>query len=110
VLSQLKPLVKELLGEESLPRLLLHFQRYDMMALPQRMEAIQQLETLIHTCLNPPKKNTQTPWVYDEVMYQSRHLIENVFQRLKALRRIATHYEKTALQFSGLISIAYVLD
>jgi ATP-dependent DNA helicase RecG len=53
VLSQLKPLVKELLGEESLPRLLLQFQRYDMMALPQRMEAVHQLETLIQSCLNP---------------------------------------------------------
>jgi transposase len=58
----------------------------------------------------PPKKNTKEPWVYDEVIYRSRHLIENVFQRLKAFRRIATRYEKKAVHFSGFVSMACVLE
>ena len=38
------------------------------------------------------------------------NLIENVFQRLKAFRRIATRYEKKAVHFSGFVSMACVLE
>jgi transposase len=50
----------------------------------------------------PSRKNTKCPEPYDESLYKARHCIENLFQRLKAYRRVATHYEKTSRMFLAL--------
>lgn len=57
----------------------------------------------------PPKKNAKEPWAYDKEVYKWRHLIENVFQRLKTFRRIATRYEKTASSYAAMVSVGCVL-
>jgi transposase len=54
----------------------------------------------------PPKKNRKTPRVYDAVLYQARHLIENFFAKLKQFRAIATRYDKRAVNFLGGIYLA----
>jgi transposase len=43
----------------------------------------------------PSRKGTKEPESYDEHLYRSRHCIENLFQKLKVFRRVATRYEKT---------------
>jgi transposase len=54
----------------------------------------------------PPKSNRTTPREYDQGLYKARHLIENVFARLKQFRTIATRYDKRALNFLGAIYLA----
>jgi transposase len=38
----------------------------------------------------PPRQNRTTPRPFDEALYQTRHLIENFFCKLKQFRAIAT--------------------
>ena len=58
--------------------------------------------------VTPPKKNTKHPWIYDEAVYKWRHLIENVFQRLKRFHRVATRYEKLKRNYYSMVSLACV--
>lgn len=44
--------------------------------------------------------------IYDRVLYQARHLIENFFAKLKQYRAIVTRYDKTAQNFLGRIYLA----
>ena len=43
---------------------------------------------------------------FDNELYQARHLIENLFCKLKQCRAIATHYDKTARNFFAAIHLA----
>lgn len=51
----------------------------------------------------PPKANRKQPIACDFHMYRWRHLVEHLFCKLKAFRRIATRYEKTDQSFSAMI-------
>jgi transposase len=51
------------------------------------------------TALIPPKSNRNNPRLYDKVLYEARHLIENFFRWTKQFRGIATRYDKTATNF-----------
>jgi len=42
----------------------------------------------------------------DEAEYRERHLIENLFQKLKNHRRLATRYDKLDTNFAALIALA----
>ena len=53
----------------------------------------------------PPRSNRLTPEVIDTFVYKERHLVENFFCKLKVFRRVATRYEKTAINFLGLITL-----
>jgi transposase len=57
----------------------------------------------------PPKSNRKTPSSYDKHVYKERHLIENLFAKLKQYRAIATRYDKTALNFLGAIYMASIV-
>ena len=46
---------------------------------------------------------------FDEHLYYERHRIENLFARLKALRRIATRYEKLHATFAAMLALACIL-
>ena len=46
---------------------------------------------------------------FDKHIYKERHKVENLFQRLKRYRRIATRYEKTHLAFKAMVSIASIM-
>lgn len=54
----------------------------------------------------PPKSMRKEQRTYDRVLYNSRHLIENFFAKLKQYRAIATRYDKTARNFLGGIYLA----
>ncbi len=51
----------------------------------------------------PPKANRKQAIACDFHMYRWRHLVENLFCKLKAFRRIATRYDKTDQSFSAMI-------
>lgn len=45
---------------------------------------------------------------FDEHVYKERHLVENFFCRTKHFRRIATRYDKTAVNFLGFALLAAI--
>ena len=57
----------------------------------------------------PPKANRKVARDYDRDLYKARHLIENLFAKLKQFRAIATRYDKTAQNFLGGIHLAAAL-
>ena len=58
------------------------------------------------TAVIPSRSNRKTPSRYDRELYKARHLIENMFAKLKQYRAIATRYDKTAVNFLGAIHLA----
>ncbi len=54
----------------------------------------------------PPKTNRVHKRDYDKELYKCRHLIENLFAKLKQYRAIATRYDKRAITFLGAIHLA----
>ena len=43
-------------------------------------------------------------------IYNNRNLVERLWARLKEWQAIATHYEKTASSFMGVLALAAALD
>ena len=59
-------------------------------------------------CIRPnPTRNTKKR--YDRVRYRNRNVIERFFGRLKRFRRVATHYEKKAENYLGIVWLAATL-
>jgi transposase len=42
---------------------------------------------------------------YDKDLYKWRHLVENLFQKIKEFRRIATRHDKTDTSFAAAIHL-----
>lgn len=59
--------------------------------------------------LIPFKNNRLAPVHYDKNLYKVRHLIENLFAKLKQYRAIPARYDKTAQNFLGAIHLASIL-
>lgn len=57
----------------------------------------------------PGRVNRKRKIVYDKSRYRERHLIENVFCRLKDFRRVATRYDKLAANFLSAVALACLL-
>ncbi|MFH1511790.1 MAG: IS5 family transposase, partial [Bacillota bacterium] len=53
----------------------------------------------------PPKKNRKVQREYDKDLYKLRHLVENLFLKLKAWRGIATRYAKNVASFIAAVQI-----
>lgn len=56
----------------------------------------------------PARHNRKRIIHHDARRYRDRHLIENAFCRLKDFRRIATRYDKLALNFLSGVALATV--
>ena len=54
----------------------------------------------------PSKLNRKKQRSIDKHVYKERHLVENFFCKIKRYRRIATRYEKTALNYLGFVLFA----
>jgi putative transposase len=54
----------------------------------------------------PSKKNRLEERVMDKNLYKDRNKVERFFNKLKAYRRVATRYEKTATSFAGFVYLA----
>lgn len=57
----------------------------------------------------PSRITAKHPRKIDSVIYYERHLVENLFLKLKQYRRFATRYEKKALSFSAVTFLACIL-
>ena len=56
---------------------------------------------------NNPTRKRHHP--FDAVAYKQRNLIERMFSRLKDFRRIATRYDKLALNYAAAVALAAVV-
>jgi transposase len=54
----------------------------------------------------PPKANRKAQISFDRDIYRWRHLIENLFAKLKEFRAVATRYDKTDDSFRATIRLA----
>ena len=57
----------------------------------------------------PPKSNRKEKIECDYWHYKERHAVECLFGKLKHYRRIATRYEKKAINYMAMLSFASVL-
>jgi transposase len=57
----------------------------------------------------PPKKNRKIKREYDKHLYQERNLAERFINRIKQYRRVATRYEKTALNLFCFVHLATII-
>ena len=57
----------------------------------------------------PSKSNRKLPRPLDSTRYFARHLVENLFQRMKIFRRVATRFEKLDQHFLGFIYMVGIL-
>lgn len=56
----------------------------------------------------PPRKNRTEPIAYDRHLYRERSAVELYFGRIKQYRRVATRYEKKAVNFLGFVWVASI--
>lgn len=57
----------------------------------------------------PSRKGAKFERRCDWRLYKERHLVEKLFLKLKAFRRIATRYDKLACTYLGFLCIASIL-
>ena len=58
----------------------------------------------------PPNPQRRKPWEYDKVLYRRRNVIERLFRRLKAWRRIFTRYDKLDSMFAAFITCVLIAE
>ncbi len=57
----------------------------------------------------PSRSNRKLPRPLDAVKYRARHLVENLFQRMKIFRRVATRFDKLDRRFMGFVYTAAIM-
>jgi transposase len=73
---------------------------YDANALRQKIQEHGALANI------PPKANRKWKNCFSPFLYRSRNAIERMFCRLKDFRRIATRYDRNAVNFLAAVCIA----
>jgi len=56
----------------------------------------------------PPKRNRRDPICFSPYLYRSRNLVERFFNKIKQCRRIATRYDKLAVNYLAFIKLASI--
>ncbi|HYD30821.1 MAG TPA: transposase, partial [Azospirillaceae bacterium] len=57
----------------------------------------------------PTKSNERPDPAFDRAAYRERNRVERLINKLKQFRRIATRYEKRAVNYLAMITIAAIL-
>ena len=57
----------------------------------------------------PRKSNERRRGKFDKAIYRERNQVERFFNRLKQSRRVATRYEKRAVNYLAMITLAAIL-
>jgi len=57
----------------------------------------------------PRKSNERHKGPFDKELYKQRNRVERLFNRLKHFRRIATRYEKRAVNYKAMLILAAIL-
>jgi transposase len=55
------------------------------------------------------QKGERRPGRFDKAAYRKRNVVERLVNRLKQFRRIATRYEKRAVNYLGMLTIAAIV-
>jgi transposase len=97
-IAQAKPLIDAI----EAPQAVIADKGYDADAL---VESIQKAgaEAVI-----PPRSHRLNQRAFDKNRYRARHLVENLFARLKQFRRLATRYDKLAAHFASFVILASI--
>src|SRR5450755_2088243 len=56
----------------------------------------------------PPKSNRNDPICFSPYLYRARNLVERFFNRIKQCRRVATRYDKLAVNHLAFIKLAAI--
>jgi len=56
----------------------------------------------------PPKRNGKVPICFSPYLYRARNLVEQLFNKIKQCRRIATRYDKLAANYLAFIKLASI--
>lgn len=59
-------------------------------------------------CTIPHRANERHKGAFNKQIYRKRNIVERLINRLKQFRRIATRYEKRAVNFSAMITLASI--
>ena len=62
-----------------------------------------------HEPIVPPKSNRPDPREYDKETYKKRNVVERLFRRVKAFRRVCTRYDKTDVMFMAFVQFAFTV-
>ncbi len=57
----------------------------------------------------PRRKDEMRPGPFNRKAYRQRNLVERCINRLKQFRRVATRYEKRAVNYIAMITIAAIM-
>ena len=57
----------------------------------------------------PPRKSRKTQRHYDKNLYKVRHLVENLFLKIKQWRGVAFRYAKNLSSFQAIINISFIM-
>jgi transposase len=97
-IAQAQPLIDAI----ETPQVVIADKGYDADAL---VESIRQVgaEAVI-----PPRSHRLEPRAFDKHRYRARHLVENLFARLKQFRRLATRYDKLTVHFAAFVFLASI--
>jgi len=60
-------------------------------------------------CVIPRARNHRRRGPFDKVAYRQRNQVERFFARIKQFRRMATRYEKLALHYLAIVTLAAVV-
>lgn len=56
----------------------------------------------------PPKRNRKEPICFSPHLYRARNLVERFFNKIKQCRRIATRYDKLAVNYLAFVKLAAI--
>ena len=57
----------------------------------------------------PPLRHERCPRQCDRRAYRGRNVVERCVGRLKEFRRVATRYEKLAVNFGAMVTLAMIV-
>jgi transposase len=56
----------------------------------------------------PPKRNRKDPIHFSPYLYRARNLVERFFNKIKQCRRVATRYDKLAVNYLAFVKLASI--
>jgi transposase len=68
-------------------------------------EFVKKIESQGAVAVVPPRSHRLSRREYDKDIYKERNLVERLFLKLKSFRRIATRYERLAVNYSSLLHL-----
>ncbi len=70
------------------------------------------VEYIQRSCMEPvipPRKSRKEQRYHDRELYKSRHLVENLFLKMKQWRGVACRYAKNLSSFQAIITISFIM-